>query len=434
VPPELTTVRFTHEPLHDLDLVLAATAVDRCRLESPTLPMRGGWIGYCSYDLGRAIEPRAAVNRLRQNDSTWPLIDLGWCPNTVVFDHVALQWYRIGCGDELLLVEPSVDHFRFGPWRNEITPQQYQDMVQRTVEYIAVGDIFQANIAQRFTARVDGSSRSLALEALNQALPWYGSLLELYDDRSSRSIVSLSPELFLNVNPLTRRVVTRPIKGTRSTEESVGDLIASAKDAAELHMIIDLMRNDLGRVCEFGSVSVQEARAIETHPTVHHGVGEVTGRLREGVTAGDLLRATFPGGSVTGAPKIRAMQIIDELEPFERGPYCGAIGCFSDCGAVQLNIAIRTMTIERDLESMASTAHYWAGAGIVADSIPRLEYEETLAKAAVVRGLVDGKPTAISTEIKPTSAAPLAASASEPAAAARCNGRSDPPRTSDGWD
>jgi para-aminobenzoate synthetase component 1 len=216
---------------------------------------------------------------------------------------------------------------------------------------------------------------------------WYGGYLELPD---GRCLLSLSPELFLDVESGTRRVVTRPIKGTRPASVSEAELLASAKDAAELHMIVDLMRNDLGRICEFGSVQVPVARTIETHPTVHHGVGEVTGRLRDGVKLYELLRATFPGGSVTGAPKIRAMQIIDELEPVTRGPYCGAVGFVGGGDRIVLNIGIRTLVLtgqrpDGRWDRLTGRLDYGVGGGIVADSDPRAEYRETVDKAEILK-------------------------------------------------
>jgi anthranilate/para-aminobenzoate synthase component I len=188
-------------------------------------------------------------------------------------------------------------------------------------------------------------------------------------------LISNSPELFLRVSP-EGRVITRPIKGTRPRGSGMEDeLRRSVKDQAELNMIVDLERNDLGRVCEIGSVRVTEPRVIEAHPTVYHGVATIEGRLRDDVTFSGLLRATFPGGSVTGAPKIRAMQIIEELEPHSRGAYCGAIGYVAADGSMEFNVAIRTMTAKGGL------IHIPVGGGIVADSEPAAEYEETLVKA-----------------------------------------------------
>jgi para-aminobenzoate synthetase component I len=197
------------------------------------------------------------------------------------------------------------------------------------------------------------------------------------------ALVCNSPELFLRVTPDRqtggRQVVTRPIKGTRRRGPGMGaELRDSRKDQAELNMIVDLERNDLGRVCEIGSVKVTEPRTIEEHPTVYHGAATIEGTLRSDVGLVDLLRATFPGGSITGAPKIRAMQIIDELEPARRGPYCGAIGYLSCDGHMQFNIAIRTMIIK------GGQIHIPVGGGIVADSDPPAEYEETLVKAAAL--------------------------------------------------
>jgi para-aminobenzoate synthetase component 1 len=194
-------------------------------------------------------------------------------------------------------------------------------------------------------------------------------------DYGGRALISNSPELFLKVDA-DRKVTTRPIKGTRPFAQGMEkQLRESIKDQAELNMIVDLERNDLGRVCEIGSVKVTNPREIESHPTVFHGVATIEGQLRKDVGLVELLRATFPGGSVTGAPKIRAMEIIEELEPVRRGPYCGAIGYLSADGQMQFNIAIRTIIVNQ------GTAYVSVGGGIVADSNPADEYEETLVKA-----------------------------------------------------
>ncbi len=400
LPDALAAISLTHDPLRDLDAVLASTSLNIQDLPEgdPPLPYRGGWIGFVSYDLGRAIEPRACRNPEADAERGWPLIELAWCPEALVFDHVERQWIAVQHSDAPAWIRSCETKalrnsgFRLGELEAEIEPHRYEDMVARTIEYIAAGDIFQANIAQRFHAGFHGSTRSLAMTAFERGQPWYGAYLESLD--AGRRLLSLSPELFLQTSPLTRRIVTRPIKGTRPASSNARELRDSPKDAAELNMIVDLMRNDLGRVCEFGSVRVPHPRLIETHPTVHHGVAEITGRLCEGISPGDILRATFPPGSVTGAPKIRAMQIIDELESNRRGPYCGAIGFISDCGAMTLNVAIRTLLIDgrRDDADRCDIIHeggvsYSAGAGIVADSIPANELQETLDKAAVLRGL-----------------------------------------------
>ena len=247
--------------------------------------------------------------------------------------------------------------------------------VDKTIDYIRAGDIFQANVAQRFTFNTDASPHEvfLRLQQLNPAR--YGALLDFGD----HAIISNSPELFLDVSFLPdgrRKIVTRPIKGTRPLGVGMYEALRdSEKDKAELAMIVDLQRNDLGRVCEVGSVVVTEPRVIEKHPTLYHGVATIEGILRPGVTLYDILRATFPCGSITGCPKIRAMQIIDELEPVTRGPYCGAVGWIHPDGTLQLNVAIRTIVMQNNL------AHVSVGAGIVADSVPEDEYDETLVKA-----------------------------------------------------
>ena len=177
---------------------------------------------------------------------------------------------------------------------------------------------------------------------------------------------------------------SRPIKGTRAFHEDPAELLASAKDAAELHMIVDLVRNDLGRVARPGGVEVRVPREVESHETVHHCVSEVHAVLRPGTRPADLLRAAFPPGSVTGAPKVRAMQVIDELEPCARGMYCGAVGVISP-DRMELNVAIRTITLARgDGDALPGMLRYSAGCGIVAESDPRHEYEESIHKAAVL--------------------------------------------------
>jgi anthranilate/para-aminobenzoate synthase component I len=271
-------------------------------------------------------------------------------------------------------------------------------MILRAKEYIAAGDIYQVNLSQRFQCDVDASPADvyLALRAANPA-PYCA-----YLDIGDAQILSSSPECFLNIHD--RQVVTRPIKGTSPRESDPNELLCSPKDNAELLMITDLERNDLGKVCEFGSVAVRELKRVETYATVHHLVATVEGTLRRDVSHVDCVRACFPGGSITGAPKIRAMEIIDELEPHARGVYCGAIGYFGPNRDSQFNIAIRTVVYQpiverasrplssdvgklngRDARS-AGRLTFHAGGGIVADSEPDAEYDETLAKA---RGILN---------------------------------------------
>jgi para-aminobenzoate synthetase component 1 len=242
--------------------------------------------------------------------------------------------------------------------------------VRRAIDYIQSGDVFQVNLSQRISLGLSAQPKEIWERALAQSPEQFAAFLDYGDF----ALISLSPELFLQVTG--RQVITRPIKGTRPLGPGMEtDLRLSSKDAAELNMIVDLERNDLGRVCEIGSVKVVQPRTIEAHRTVYHGVATIAGTLRQEIKFVDLLRAMFPGGSITGAPKIRAMQIIEELEPVRRGPYCGAIGYLAADGSMQFNVAIRTMILKDGL------VHVPVGGGIVADSDPADEYEETLVKA-----------------------------------------------------
>ena len=363
-----------------LDRPLTGNCFDDLRslLDDPTLP--GKWFGYLSYELAHLIEPAKLgpppVYR------GWPLVDLAYCPDIETFEPIEPDPY-LPDG-----IEPALSPADF-------TPDQYRAAVARVIEYIAAGDVFQVNLTQTLRAAYAGSPRDLYTRLAAVSPAWYGGYLESYDDAGlapTRALVSTSPELFLQVTG--RDVITRPIKGTRPADDPPDLLRDSLKDAAELNMIVDLMRNDLGRVCEYGSVRVSEPRAIETHPTVHHGVATVSGRLHPSMHIVDLLKATLPGGSITGAPKVRAMQIINELEPTPRGPYCGCIGYLSQDEA-RLNIAIRTMLLTRttcpeDLEPTYAV-DCGVGGGIVADSTPEDEYDETLTKArAMLTALGDG--------------------------------------------
>jgi len=267
------------------------------------------------------------------------------------------------------------------PFQPEMPREHYESIVRRAQEYIASGDIYQVNLAHRFNAPWSATTaQALGLYArLRECSPApYAALL----CAEGRVISSASPELFLQMDG--REIITRPIKGTRARAgeptadaEAAHALARSAKERAELIMITDLERNDLGQVCEYGSVQTRELLQLERYAQVHHMVSTVAGTLRDDVDHIDALRACFPGGSITGAPKKRARQIIAELEPAARGVYTGAIGCLGYDGRSTFNIAIRTAILEPD-----GRAHFHAGAGIVADSEPRQEWEETLWKAS----------------------------------------------------
>jgi para-aminobenzoate synthetase component I len=344
------------------------------RLRMELTGWRGYAIGYFAYDLKNEIErlPARAID-----DLGLPNCWFGFYKDAVV-----------GRGGPPRREQPSPATARWAsaPYQR----QQFVDAVARAKEYIAAGDIYQVNLSQRFQCEVAAPAPEVyrALRTANPA-PYCA-----YLDIGDAQILSSSPECFLKMNG--RHVVTRPIKGTRPRSADPAELLNSPKDNAELLMITDLERNDLGRVCEYGSVRVRELKRVETYATVHHLVSTVEGTLRPDVHHVDCVRACFPGGSITGAPKIRAMQIIDELEPHARGVYCGAIGYFGPNGESQFNIAIRTVVdqpiaggavshralpVGRAGPARRSRLTFHAGGGIVADSEPDAEYEETLAKA-----------------------------------------------------
>jgi para-aminobenzoate synthetase component I len=263
------------------------------------------------------------------------------------------------------------------------TRAEFEQRVRAVKAYISDGDIYQLNLAQCFDVEWKSSAAELYLRMRQQSPAMFGAFLGPGLTGGRHAICSLSPELFLRVRG--RNVLTCPIKGTRPRSINALDdaraktaLQDSAKERAELNMIVDLERNDLGKVCEFGSVRVEHPGEVQQLPTLYHRIASISGTLRKDVGASELLRATFPGGSITGAPKIRAMQLIEELEPCERGPYCGAIGWLGFDGNMDLNIAIRTAVHDR----ITHRATYHAGSGIVADSDPAAEYDETLHKAA----------------------------------------------------
>ncbi len=297
--------------------------------------------------------------------------------DALIYRHAEQRWYEIG--DLASRLQPgSSSPLTTGP---RFTPHMSRDgfcrRVARAQEYIAAGDIYQVNLAHRFTADWQGDAFAF-YEALRHYSPApYGAFLEL----DGRAILSTSPESFLKISG--RAIRTRPIKGTRPRRAeanadalSAYELRNSPKETAELVMITDLERNDLGIICEYGSVHVKELLKLESYEHVFHLVSTVEGRLREEIDHVSALRACFPGGSITGAPKKRAREIIAELEPEPRGVYTGAMGWFGFNGESQFNIAIRTVVVE------GGSAHFHVGAGIVADSVPEKEWQETLDKAA----------------------------------------------------
>lgn len=339
----------------------------------------GAAIGYFGYDLKNVVErlPSNAVD-----DLGLPHCWFGFYDNLLVFDHAEKKLWEVGSTRIEHKDSPHPHpHRTVSDLVSDFTRDSYRATVLRAKQYIAAGDVYQVNLSQRFQCYVDVSAREVYL-ALRESNP---APYSAYLDIGEAQILSTSPECFLHVHD--RHVVTRPIKGTRprgaTPQEDAriaAELLASPKDNAELVMITDLERNDLGRVCEFGSVRVSELVRVETYATVHHLVSTVEGVLRGNVGHVDCVRACFPGGSITGAPKIRAMEIIDELEPHARGVYTGAIGFLGFNGLTHLNVAIRTVVYQN------GRLTFHSGGGIVSDSEPDAEYDETLVKA---RGILN---------------------------------------------
>ena len=362
-------------------------------------PFQGGWIGWFSYELGTAFD---RITRHGNEPCPVPDIAIGLYDWVIAWDrHAGSAWLvstgidATGAVDMLRArqrADSVLERWHAEPRaesvvgstslparpRSDFEGAAYQAAVSRVIEYVLAGDLFQANLAQRFTAPFGGDPLAL-YQNLRATSP---APMAAFVRRGDVSVVSASPERFLRLDMPSRRVETRPIKGTRPRHpdpardaELAHALAASAKDRAENVMIVDLMRNDLSRACRAGSVQTPSLCALESHPTVHHLVSTVTGELRAECDALDLLATTLPGGSITGAPKLRAMEIISELEPVARNVYSGSIGWIGLDGAMDTSIAIRTVTIANQLAS------FHAGGGITAQSIPADEYQESLDKA-----------------------------------------------------
>lgn len=356
-----------------------------------------GWVGY---DFGWQLE---RLPKLRTDPHQWPELQLGLYDTFIVYDHKKESGTLVAITLDDAQTETAsqrashwldaLEHAHQQPeqlkWQGlavspKLSPDEYRTKIRKVLDYIQAGDIFQANFTHRFEAI--GSGDPLALyENLARISP---APFAAYANSGEKSIICSSPEWFYRIEE--KRVVTRPIKGTRprgSTPEedaaNQAELLASAKDRAELTMIVDLERNDLGRVCQFGSVKVNHALTLESYAQVHHLVAEVEGNLRDDCDAVDLLVAMFPGGSITGAPKIRAMEIIEELESDRRGVYTGAIGYIGLDGRSAWNIPIRT--IVRSYQNWS----YNVGGGIVADSDPDDEYRETLTKGRGMKAALE---------------------------------------------
>jgi anthranilate synthase component 1 len=385
----LTSDGLVHEPdgrvhagrfLEALDAAWRAERLSQAADDG--LPFHGGWVLLLAYELAAEIEPTL---RLRYSQQL-PVAMAIRCPAAIIIDHLRERTILVAeAGQDALLdtmerdlaTTPAIAPLSMPAWIDEDTPSRFLDGVARVHEHLHAGDLFQANLSRAWHARfAEAPSAASLYAALRRANPApFAGLLQHND----WAVVSSSPERLIEVR---RGVVqTRPIAGTRP--RVVGDddlarireLTAHPKERAEHVMLIDLERNDLGRVCKPGTVEVNELMVVESYAHVHHIVSNVRGRLREGITPGQVIAATFPGGTITGCPKVRCMEIIAALEDAPRGAYTGALGYLDRNGDLDLNILIRTLTLQgRDVTLRA-------GAGIVADSDAAKELDETRAKA-----------------------------------------------------
>ncbi len=355
------------------------------------LPFPGGAIGYLSYDFGLRL---LGIETRQKPGSEMPDFCAGIYERAIVVDHAKKSAFLVSRDDSgEILDKISSKRTARQPFsiqgRPEITPcrSEYVSCFEKIGNYIRAGDCYQVNFAQQLEIPCSGDPWSLYLSGRKRNPAPYSAYLA----HPHAKILSFSPEQFLRVE--NGRVSTSPIKGTmprscdpRTDAENALALAASIKDRAENLMIVDLLRNDLGKICRTGSVRVDRLFGIESYMNVHHLVSTVSGELEAGADAISLLKASFPGGSITGAPKRRAMEIIEELEPFRRGIYCGSIFRLGFDGNLDSSIAIRTMAVAD------GKLRLWAGGGIVADSEPASEYREIRHKArAMIRTLLDSK-------------------------------------------
>ncbi len=369
----------------------------------------GGWIGYFSYELGRYIEK---LPETTTDDLQMPLIRLCFYDRLIAYDHIEGTFWLIALQlskdsekiedklttlEQLLIESPKIrvpqprpadlDNIDFSQICCNMDKDHYMRTFEKIKRYIYDGEVYQINFSQRFECDYDARPIKL-YHWQNHYNP---SGYAVYIDGGSFHIVSASPEMFITIDD--GLIQTKPIKGTRRRIDDAGrgkqinvknfnELLHSKKEQAELNMIIDLERNDVAKICKPGTRNVIQTRTIESYPTVFHAVATVAGQLRDGITFCDILRAMFPGGSITGAPRIRSMEIIDETEPTSRGVYTGSIGFIGIDGSACLNIAIRTIIIKNQ-KAFAQT-----GGGIVADSNPQAEWDETITKArALLAGI-----------------------------------------------
>lgn len=373
---------------------------------SSSLPFLGGAVGLFGYDLGRQFEnlPKKAIKDISLADMA-----IGFYDKAIIFNRLTKKYYLICQASQLAALKQQINDLLhndvflndvsrsevlinnikpnktitnqdakfslMSDWLSNINKQQYQDKFSQVQAYLLAGDCYQINLAQRFEATYQGDEFQAYLTLREHNKAPFSAFIRLKEN----AILSLSPERFLKL--ANGKVQTKPIKGTRprftNKEKDLASkesLLAATKDRAENLMIVDLLRNDISRTCIAGSVKVPKLFAIESFPAVHHLVSTIEGDLNAKFQATDLLRGAFPGGSITGAPKIRAMEIIEQLEPHRRNLYCGSVGYISACGNMDTSITIRTLICENN------KIYCWAGGGLVADSTVENEYQETFDK------------------------------------------------------
>lgn len=384
------------DPFMLLNGLLAPYQAERNTIVDNSLPFAGGALGYFSYDLARQVERIADI---AQKDLSIPHMMVGIYDWAVVVDHQEKTACLVSYGFQQSTHEhwaalcdlfshstkPKTETFVLtSDVTSNMTFTEYAQAFNTVKHYITEGDCYQVNLAQRFSVKAYGCSW-VVYKKLREISP---APFMAYMNFGALQVLSGSPERFLQV--VGSHVETRPIKGTRPRSDDAvldsqlaKDLQASIKDKAENLMIVDLLRNDISKNCKIGSVKSDKLFQLQSFANVHHLVSIVTGRLKASKTAIDLLRGCFPGGSITGAPKLRAMQIIEELEPHRRGVYCGAIGYIGFDGNMDTNIAIRTAVYSEQAGGEGEISFY-AGGGIVADSDLEKEYAETLDKASSI--------------------------------------------------
>lgn len=373
------------EQTQDDPFIVIQKYLDKAQLKESQLPFSGGAIGYFDYELGGRFE---TLPTAKATDISLPNMFVGIFDTAIVIEQKTQTAYFVSQHPEaqsrltevLALQQATLPDFTLSKnWQANMTKEEYASKFAQVQEYLLSGDCYQINLAQRFSAEYQGSEWQAyqKLRANNQAP--FSSFIRYHQS----AVLSVSPERFLQVNG--NQIETKPIKGTRPRssdpikDQMLADELRSAdKDRAENLMIVDLLRNDVSKVAQPGSVEVPSLFAIESFPSVHHLVSTVTAKLAETFSSLDLLRGAFPGGSITGAPKIRAMEIIHQLEPHPRSVYCGAIGYIKPNGDMDTNITIRTLVCDQ------GKIHCWAGGGLVADSDCDSEYQETLDKLSKI--------------------------------------------------